>query len=220
MEARKIWFGVAVVAVLVAYGVVARRAEDFMTTFHQTVRAQTEALRGQTRHLGQALEIVGKGQRLEQQGNVAAALEQYKQAVALQPRFPYGRALLGSAYHRLWQDEKAMDQYQLALQDSPQHFMVHYFIGQLYREQRRYEEAIKKFQELIAMKENWYKGNKTLGYTQYQQLAYIDLGYCYAQMGDTQHAREAYERYLALNPSSDYRNVVERYIEQLGNPTP
>lgn len=212
---RKIWLSAVLVVVLVAYGFLEQRVK----TFQQTVRARTETLRDEDQRFGQALDLIRKAQPSEQQGNVAAALKWYKQAVELQPRFPYGRALLGSAYHRLGQDDKAMEQYQLALQDSPQHFMVHYFIGQLYREQGRYEEAVKKFQELIAMEDNWHQSNKRFRYTQYQQLAYVDLGYCYAQLGDTDHAREAYERYLTLDPSSDYRNVVERYIEQLGSPS-
>ena len=164
--------------------------------------------------LGRALEIVCAGHELEVRGDIAAALEQYRAAVAIQPRFPYGLALLGNAYHQLGEDDKAIESYKRALTFSPRHFWVHYLLGQLYRDQGRYQEAIAKFNELLTMKDNWYQSNQGLGYVQYQQLAYGELGHCYAKLGETRKAVEAYQQYLTLNPSAKDRAVVEEYIQR------
>jgi len=129
---------------------------------------------------GQALEIVGVGQELEAKRDIQGALEKYRTAVKISPRFPYGLALLGKAYHQLGENDKAIESYRQALTFSPRHFWVHYLIGQLYRDQGRYQDAIAKFNELITMKDNWYESNRILGYLEYQKLAYGELGHCYA----------------------------------------
>lgn len=165
--------------------------------------------------LGHALEIVGVGLGLEARGNVDAALEKYREAVKVSPRFPYGLALLGNAYHRLGKDAEALEQYEKALKISPRHFWVHYLLGRMLEEQGHYQEAIQKFTELIHMQDNPYHSNKIFGYTQYQGMCYADLGYCYAKIGDKRKALESYERYLSLNPSAQDRQQIEQYLRQL-----
>jgi len=189
---RWLWFGL--IAAMVAYNLVSLQ------------RSKT---------LGRALEIAGLGRELEERGDLDAALQKYQEALNLQPRFPYGLALLGKAYHKLGEDDKALASYERALQASPRHFWVHYLIGQLYRDQGRYHEAIRKFNELAGMEDNWYSSNKVLGYVQYQALAYGELGHCYAKIWDRQKALEAYEQYLTLNPSAMDRKEVEQYVQQL-----
>ena len=158
-----------------------------------------------TRH---ALESVGVGQGLESHGNLKGAVEKYQEAIKINPRFPYGLAVLGNAYHRLGEDEKAIDCYEKALAISPHHFGVHYLIGELYRDDGRYREAIDKFNELIVMKDNWYQSNKIWGYTRYQKLAYGDLSFCYDKIDDRPHAIESQRRYVALNPDLDPKLIA------------
>ena len=162
-----------------------------------------------------ALRVAGAGGEFRKRGDIESALEKYKEAVNIQPRSAYTRALLGRAYHELDKDDEAMEQYKSALELSPRHFWVHYLIGQLYRDQGRYHDAIRKFNELVAMKDNWYSSNKILGNTEYQKVAYGELGYCYAEVGDRQRAVESYEKYLTLNPSAQDRAAVKEYIKQL-----
>jgi len=140
-----------------------------------------------------ALALTEEGQTLEASGNIQGALNKYKEAVKLHPNAAYFHALLGNAYHKLGEDDKALGAYDAALKISPQHFWVHYQIGILYRDEHRYNDAIKKFKELILMKDNWYGSNKTFHYTQYQNLAYVQLGYCYAKLGASKESIAAYK---------------------------
>ena len=176
----------------------------YTTVFYQDSRA-----------FRRALAIVGVGRGLEEKGDVQGAIEKYKEAVKIYSKSAYELELLGRAYHKVGDDGKALQAYNAALIRSPQHFLVHYLIGQLCRDQQRYNEAIEKFRQLISMRDNWYHSNKILDYTQYQNLAYGDLGYCYAKIGQRQKALEAYQQYLTLNPLARDRKSVEEYIQQL-----
>jgi len=168
-----------------------------------------------TKATGRALKIVRVGQEFEKRGDIEQAIRKYEEAISIQARFPYGLAVLGRAYHRVGEDDKALEQYEKALDVSPRHYWVHYLIGQVYRDQGRYSDAIHKFEELVVMKDNWFSTNKILGNTEYKSLAYGELGYCYAKVGDRQRAIESYEQYLALNPSAKDQSAVKEYIEQL-----
>ena len=162
-----------------------------------------------------AFDMTSIGQDLEAKGDLKGAFEQYQKAVKISPRFPYGLALLGNAYHKLGNDDKALEQYKKALKISPRHFWVHYLVGVLYREQSRYVEAIAEFKELITMKDNWYHSNRFWGYIQYQNVAYGELGYCYAKIGDRQNTIASYEKYLTLNPSAPDAREVSQYLQRL-----
>ena len=168
-----------------------------------------------SRAFRRALAIVGVGQGLEDKVDVQGAIEKYKEAVKVYSKSAYDLMLLGWAYHKVGNDGKALQAYNAALKRSPQHFEVHYLIGQLYRDQQRYNDAIEKFNQLISMRDNWYHSNKVFGYTQYQNLVYGDLGYCYAKIGQRQKALEAYQQYLTLNPLVRDRKSVEEYIQRL-----
>ena len=168
-----------------------------------------------SRAFRRALAIVGVGQGLEEKGDVQGAIEKYEEAVKIYPKSAYTLAFLGRAYHKVRNDEKALQGYEAALKRSPQHFWVHYLIGQLYRDQQRYNDAIEKFNQLISMRDNWYHSNKIFDYTQYQNLAYGELGYCYAKIGQRQKALESYQQYLTLNPLAEDRKFIEDYIHHL-----
>ena len=170
-----------------------------------------------SRAFSRASTIAEVGQGLEEKGDVQGAIEKYEEAVKIYSKSAYELALLGRGYHKVGNDEKALQSYEAALKESPQHFWVHYLIGQLYRDQRRYNDAIEKFNQLISMRDNWYHSNKIFDYTQYQNLAYGELGYCYAKIGQRQKALEAYQQYLTLNPLARDRKSVEEYIQRLKN---
>ena len=120
-----------------------------------------------------------------------------------------------SVYHKFGNDGKALEQYKKALAISPRHFWVHYLVGQLYRDESYYAEAIAEFKGLITMKDNWYHGNRIGGFIQYQNVAYGELGYCYAKIGDRQNTIASYEKYLTLNPSAPDVREVHHYLQRL-----
>lgn len=164
------------------------------------------------RTFGRALCIAGYGQDIEARGDLQGAIKKYEEAVKKNSNSAYLLALLGNAYHEAGEDQKALMAYKIALQRSPRHFWVHYLLGELYRDEHLYNDAIKEFKDLTVMQDNWYGSNKIFHYTQYQDLAWGQLGYCYAKIGARQESIAAYQEYLIKNPSAEDRKVVEAYI--------
>jgi tetratricopeptide (TPR) repeat protein len=164
---------------------------------------------------GHALSLVDAGQVLEAKGNIQGALKKYEEAVKLNSRSAILFGLLGNAYHKMGENDKALAAYQSALKRSPKHYWVHYLIGELYRDEHQYNNAIKYFNELISLNDNLYKSNKILHYTRYQNLAFGELGYCYAKLGRKQEAIKAYQQYLFRNPSAQDRKSIENLIKLL-----
>ena len=165
--------------------------------------------------LSRAFSIADAGHALEAKGDIQGAIEKYEEAVKINSQSAYLFALLGKAYHKVGEDDKALAAYETALKTSPQHFWVHYLIGELYRDEHRYKDAITKLNELVSMKDNEYGTNRTLHYTQYQDAAYGQLGFCYAKIGEGRESLAAYQQYLIKNPAAQDRKFVEDYIQRL-----
>lgn len=164
--------------------------------------------------LGRALDIIGLGQELEAKGDLKAAVAKYEQAALLRRDSAYVLVTLGDAYAKSGDDRKALEKYQSALVQSPRHYWVHYSIGRLYEKQGRYDKAVRKFTELIEMPDNWRHTNKLFHYTQFQDLAYGDLGFCYARLGDRRRSIENYRKYLDLNPTAPDKEKIKRLIAE------
>jgi hypothetical protein len=66
---------------------------------------------------------------------------------------------------------------------------------------KRYSEAVKAFEEAIAINPRY-------------AWAYRDLGTCYYYLGDMESARHAYAQYLALNPRDTQTKAFVAYLER------
>jgi Tfp pilus assembly protein PilF len=110
-----------------------------------------------------------------------AALEE---AVRLLPNDPYAWYNLGLVYKDLGEPEKAIEAFQRVTQLSPE-ADAHYFLGYLYTQLQRYDEAIAEFQKALAA-------------FPYHASAEFGIARAYQRKGDTEAARQHLARFQKI----------------------
>ena len=101
-----------------------------------------------------------------QLGDLSAAIEYGKRAVALAPSHPDARYNLGQAYRGLGQAEEAMACYRSALVLDPAHLKAHVNLGGVLLGAGRLQEAVECFQSLLRQFPNEVEGHCGLGQVQ------------------------------------------------------
>ena len=77
-------------------------------------------------------------------------------------------------------------------------------IGQVYSRQGRFEDAIRMFEQTLAMKPDFYD-------------AYAEMGYAYADMGDMDTAQDMVH-YLEVEGETDLADTLSRYAYKVDSP--
>lgn len=90
------------------------------------------------------------GAALERQGNLDAAMEQYRQAIALQPASVAHRAL-GHAYYLKGRKNETALEYAKALQLDPENSELHNETGIVLMETGRHDQAVDHFQKAVEL---------------------------------------------------------------------
>lgn len=86
--------------------------------------------------------------------------------------------------------ENALREYNMILSISPEHQDATFNMGAIYYEQKKYDEAMQKFNLTIQRDENFYRG-------------YYGRGRCYEAKGEKQKAINEYKKCLAIKPDYD-----------------
>ena len=110
-----------------------------------------------------------------------AALEE---AVRLLPNDPYAWYNLGLVYKDLSETEKAIEAYQHVTQLSPE-ADAHYFLGYLYTQLQRYDDAIVEFQKALAA-------------FPYHASSEFGIARAYQRKGDSDSARQHLARFQKI----------------------
>ncbi|MFO0917487.1 MAG: tetratricopeptide repeat protein [Planctomycetaceae bacterium] len=86
--------------------------------------------------------------------------------------------------------------------------------------QRRYQEAIPKFQESFDFLERhaWIDRFRSIvlmspSAVSYREMALANIAFCYAQLGDGAQCRSYYERCLCLNPQNGLATAGMRMLD-------
>src|SRR5215470_19324406 len=97
---------------------------------------------GQRKRGGNAEEEYNQGIRYASQGQLPQAIEAYKQAIRLRPKFaePYNN--LGNLYGKLGQYQQAMEAYHQAIRIKPDLAEAYHNLGATYTKLGRYQEAV------------------------------------------------------------------------------
>src|SRR5712672_4666813 len=114
-------------------------------------------------------------------GPARAALEE---ATHLLPNDPYAWYNLGLVYKDTGEPEKAIDAFQHVAQLSPE-ADAHYFLGYLYSQLQRYDEAIAEFQ-------------KALSAFPYHASSEFGIARAFQRKGDSESARQHLERFQKI----------------------
>src|SRR5260221_1635997 len=131
-----------------------------------------------------AIARVNLGISLLSQQKLEPARVALEEAVRLLPNDPYASYNLGLVYKDTGETEKGIDAFRHVTQLSPE-ADAHYFLGYLYTQLQRYDEAIAEFQKALAA-------------FPYHASAEFGIARAYQRKGDTEAARQHLARFQKI----------------------
>jgi tetratricopeptide (TPR) repeat protein len=130
------------------------------------------------------LDLVSRGSYLD-------AVNRFREAIELDPRFTEAIYNLGVTYQKLNAHDKAIDQFQLAAGLNPRDPDYYFAIGNSYFHEGRYPEAITSFERALDLDQRHLKA-------QYALAATLE------KSGQTSRAITAWRRYLEMDNDSEW----------------
>jgi rhomboid protease GluP len=121
-------------------------------------------------------------------GDTAGALQELTEVVKLRPNYVPAWMLLGSAYLRTQQDDKAEAAFQRAVQLNPRNPAVLTPLGVLYLRSKRYEPARQAFQQVTELNPK-------------DAEAQVNLGVTLNLLGRSDEALTRFRKAIELNPN-------------------
>ena len=130
------------------------------------------------------------GRAYRETGFLPEAIDEFKRAVALDPRFPRAHYYLGLTY--LLKDgtsrlNDAREEFKIELAANPDEFFANYYLGVIYAIEREWDPAIKFLQKASSIQPN-------------NPDPYFHLGQAHQSKGDHIQAIEVLRKSIALNP--------------------
>ena len=146
--------------------------------------------------------LIGRAYR--ETGFLAESIEEFKKAIALDPRFPRVHYYLGLTY--LYKDgaariPDAMEEFKIELAANPDEYFANFYLGILYIMDRKWEPAIALLEKATQKQPN-------------NPDPFFHLGQAYQGAGRHKEAIEVLEKTIALNPSlghNDYQVTTAHY---------
>lgn len=90
------------------------------------------------------------------------AMQEYKQAIELNPRYPLAHNNLAIVYKKLGKTDTAIKEYKAAIALSPDYLSPYYNLGILYLEQGRYGKAIENFKKVLSINPGFAKAREKI----------------------------------------------------------
>lgn len=139
-------------------------------------------------------------------GSKEKTKEQYEAIIKINPAFVPAYINYGNALIKFEEFDLALENLEKSLKYDPENYSAYFYLGKMSAESGKYsskgEKALKKFIE-SAPKE--FKDSK--------DEAWWFLGRIYSQDGDSENARKAYEKAIALDPEKeDYRKSLKKLM--------
>src|SRR5258708_33789754 len=134
------------------------------------------------------------------QQKLEAARAALEQAVRLLPNDPYAWYNLGLVYKDIGEPEKAIDAFQHLTQLSPE-ADAHYFLGYLYTQLQRYDEAIAEFQKALA------------AFPYHASSAFV-IARAYQRKGDSESAKQHLTRFHKITTEHLRTPFGAGYVDQ------
>jgi tetratricopeptide (TPR) repeat protein len=138
--------------------------------------------------------LIGRAYR--ETGFLPESIEEFKAAIALDPRFPRVHYYLGLTY--LYKDgaariPDAMEEFKVELAANPDEYFANFYLGILYIMDRKWDEAIVLLEKAIRQQPN-------------NPDPYFHLGQAYQGAGKHQQAVDVLQKTIALTPSLDHND--------------
>jgi len=133
-------------------------------------------------------------------GKYELAIEQFRQAVELEPTSDAAYRGLASAYDRLGKPKEAEETYRRAIALRPYYWASYSWLGAFYYWHARYPEAAEMFDQVVKLAPDSFRG-------------YSNLGTIYNAQGRYAEAIVSCERSLEIRPMADaYSNLGTAYF--------
>jgi tetratricopeptide (TPR) repeat protein len=130
-----------------------------------------------------------RGQTYRFMNRYEEALQDFQQAIALDPQYAWAIASRGETYRFMNRYEEALQDFQQAITIDPQYAGAIAYRGETYQAMNRYEEALQDFQQAIAL-DPQYAG----------AIAY--RGVTYGFMNRYEEALQDFQQAIAIDPKS------------------
>ena len=132
------------------------------------------------------------------------AIENYKKAVAINPRYAKAHYNLAGALHELEKFDDSIRSYQDTLAIEPDYAEAHNNLGNVYREVNQLDAAIESYKKAIALKTDYVE-------------AHYSLGSCFQELGKLEDTVHCYERVLEFRPNfTGMHNNLGNVLRELG----
>ena len=146
--------------------------------------------------------LIGRAYR--ETGFLSESIDEFKKAIALDPKFPRVHYYLGLTY--LYKDgasriADATEEFKIELAANPDEYFANYYLGILYIMERKFEPAIALLEKAVSKQPN-------------NPDPYFHLGQAYQGAGRHKEAVEVLQKTIALNPSlthNDYQVTTAHY---------
>jgi tetratricopeptide (TPR) repeat protein len=157
----------------------------------------------------------------DDRGHQAEAIEEYRQAIQINPRYALARLDLGAALARQQEFAEAGQQFAEALRLAPENAMVHNNLAAALAAQGQFEPALEHYQQALRLAPDYADAHRNLGKLLLVQGRYDEaiqhyrealrlapearacnnLGYALAAKGQTAEAMGCYRQALRLEPN-------------------
>lgn len=131
------------------------------------------------------------GRAFRQSGLLADAADEFKKAIALDPRFPRAHYYLGITYlldEGQSKTSEALEEFKLEVAANPDEFFANYYLGVVYNFQRQWEPAIAFLQKASTVQPD-------------NPDPYFQLSQAYQELNNHEQAIEVLRKAIALNPN-------------------
>jgi protein O-mannosyl-transferase len=201
---QKIVLGVLMVLVLTTLGICAHRQtsywkNDFTLFSHANEVTQNNYLAYY--NLGVTYNGIGRYQE---------AIEEFRQAIKIRPRYADAHCNLGFAYGKLDRYQEEIDAYKQVIRIKPNYADAHCNLGVAYGNLGRWQDEVEACKKAIKIKPDFAE-------------AHCNLGFAYGNLGRYQEAIESYKQVIRIKPdfAEVYNNIgfaygkLDRYQEAI-----
>lgn len=136
-----------------------------------------------------AREFVDDGLSRAERKDWAGALEAFKQALAISPRYGDAYIAIGDTYMNMGKYEEGFEAYRQAISVAPSNPEAHYSLGAAYNDMAQYGDSFKHFVQAIRLDSNFAE-------------AHYGIGYAYLRLENFKDALIHLRRALQLWPDS------------------
>jgi len=162
-------------------------------------------------------DLIERGKRSYDRGDYVAALADFREVLAANPRYADIRHLSGLCLSFLGQTESALEEFDRALAINDQYVEAHLNRALMLNELGRFEEARQAF-EKAGYYEYAVAGRFPAAITARLANAHANVGDLYQEAGAPMEAAVQYRRALELRPRfHDIRNKLAQSLLQLGD---